>query len=283
MNRAMFIIAFVIAAILGGSYLILRFNPQLQSKPWTKPIAKVYGLIEEPVIPESYNAVFCIFDPSGSGMSTYRVPIITVDFIKQMIDAIADKGHGELWLTFVDRSALNNKVLHFSIPEKRKTLETPVREALELKGEFDRRLAEFRADSAQKASKIEVELQKYNASKEIFMEECSEMIAMGYAPKKPGEDFSDIIGSLNAAIRSLSTVDSDSLHFRSILLISDGVQDLPAGDTKRQLKGIPDDILLVTVNYGGSPNSIVAGSSVEVDNLDRGLKKVIRVYKPKNH
>lgn len=282
MNRTIFIIAFVIAAILGGSYLVIKFNPQLQSKPWIKPIAEVYGLIEEPVIPESYNAVFCIFDPSGSGKFTYSVPIITVDFIQQMILSIADNGHGELWLTFVDRSALNNKVLHFSIPEKLIAFEPPVRKAGQLKGEYDRELAEFRTDSAKNASKMTAELQNYNEAKEKFLKECSEMINKGYAPKKPYEDYSDVIGSLNAALRSMATVDSDSIHFRSILLLSDGVQDIPAGDTRQQLKEIPGDVMLVTVNHGGSLNSVVSGKSTEVDNLDRGLEKVIRVYKPKN-
>lgn len=282
MNRTIFIIAFVIAAVLGGSYMILKFNPQLQSKPWIKPIAEVYGLIKDPVIPESYNAVFCIFDPSGSGKSTYSVPIITVDFIQQMISSIADKGQGELWLTFIDRSALNNKVLHFTVPEKMQAFEPPVRKAGQLKGEYDRELVEFRADSAKNASKMTTELQNYNEAKEKFLKECSEMINKGYAPKKPYEDYSDVIGSLNAAVRSLATLDSDSTHFRSILLISDGVQDVPAGNTKQQLNEIPTDVMLVTVNHGGSLNSVVAGKSTEVDNLDRGLEKVIRVYKPKN-
>lgn len=282
MNRTIFIIAFVITGILGGSYLVIRFNPQLQSKPWIKPIAEVYGLVEATVVPESYNAVFLIGDGSGSGKSTYSVPIITVNFIKEMIAAIANKGHGELWLTFVDRSALNNKVLHFTIPEKMKSFEPPVRKAGELKGEYDRSLAEFKADSAKNASKMEVELQNYNATKDIFLKECSEMIAAGYAPKKRYEDYSDVIGSLNAAVRSLATLDSDSTHFRSILLISDGVQDVPGGDTKQKLNEIPADVILVIVNHGGSLNSVVAGKSTEVDNLDRGLEKVIQVYKPKN-
>jgi len=282
MNKTIFIIAFVIAALLGGSFAILYFNPQLQSKPWIKPIAEVFGLVKEPVIPESHNAVFVIFDPSGSGKSTYSVPIITVDFIQQMISSIADKGQGELWLTFVDRSALNNKVLHFTVPEKMKAFEPPVRKAGQLKGEYDRELAEFRADSAKNASKMSTELQNYNEAKEKFLKECSEMITKGYAPKKSYEDYSDVIGSLNAAVRSLATLDSDSTHFRSILLISDGVQDVPAGNTKQQLSEIPGDVMLVTVNHGGSLRSVVAGASVEVDNLDRGLEKVVRVYKPKN-
>lgn len=282
MNRTIFIIAIVITAILGGSYFIIKTVPQLQSKSWIKPIAEVYGLVEEPVIPESSNAVFCIFDPSGSGKSTYSVPIITVDFIKQMISAIADKGHGELWLTFIDRSALNNNVLHFTVPEKMKAFEPPVRKAGQLKGEYDRELAEFRADSAMNASKMTADLQNYNEAKGKFLKECSEMIHKGYAPKKAYEDYSDIIGSLNAAFRSLATLDTDSTHFRSILLISDGVQDVPAGDTRQQLNEIPGDVMLVTVNHGGSLKSVVAGKSIEVDNLDRGLEKIIRVYKPKN-
>ena len=219
MNKTIFIIAFVIAAILGGGYFLIKYNPQIQSKPWIKPIAEMYGLVEEPIVPETYNAVFCIFDPSGSGKSTYSVPIITVDFIKQLISSIAEKGIGELWLTFVDRSALNNKVLHFSVPEKMKSFEAPIRNSGERKGEFDKRLAEFKADSVKNVSKLDVELQDCNASKGLFLRQCSEMIGSGYAPKKLKEDYSDVIGSLNAAIRSLATVDSDSLHFRLRILM----------------------------------------------------------------
>jgi len=277
MNKSIFIIAIVIAALIGGGYLLINSNPQMKS------LAEKYGLINPPIqtIPASYNAVFCIFDPSGSGKSTYSVPIITVDFIRQIISAIAEKGYGELWLTYVDRSALNNKVLHFTVPEKMKLFEPPVRNSGERKGEFDKRLAAFRADSIKNVSELAVELQNYNTSKELFLNQCDDMIVSGYAPKKRYEDYSDVIGSLNAAIRSLATVDSDSLHFRSILLLSDGVQDIPAGDAKQQLKDIPSDILLVTVNNSGSVNSVVAGTSVEVDNLDRGLDKIIRVYKLK--
>jgi len=282
MNKTIFIIAILLATIFGSSYLIIKFNPQLQSRPWIKPIAEVFGLSKEPVISEGYKAVFCIFDPSGSGKSTYSVPIITVDFIQQLISSIADKGHGELWLTFVDRSALNNEVLHFTIPENIKVIEPPIRKAGQRKGEYDKKMVEFRVDSAIIASKMTVEVQSYNDSKEKFLKECGEMISKGYAPKKSYEDYSDVIGSLNAAVRSLATLDSDSLHFRSIFLISDGVQDVPTSDIKNQLNEIPDDIILVTINHGGSLNSVVARKSIEVDNLDRGLEKTIRVYKPKN-
>lgn len=278
MNKTIFIIALVFAIIIGGGYFLINSNPQM------KLMAEKIGVINAPAptpIPANYNAVFCIFDVSGSGKSIYSVPIITVDFIRQIISAIAGKGYGELWLTFVDRSALNNKVLHFTVPEKMNSFEYPIRNSGERKGEFDKRLAAFRADSIKNVSELAVEQQNYNTSKDLFLKQCSDMIVSGYALKERNEDYSDVIGSLNAAIRSLATVDSDSLHFRSILLLSDGVQDIPAGDTKQQLKEIPDDVLLVTVNNSGSVNSVVAGTSVEVDNLDRGLDKIIRVYKLK--
>jgi hypothetical protein len=278
MNKSIFIIAIVIASILAGGFLLINRNPRIKS------MAEKYGIINTPVksIPASYNAVFCIFDPSGSGKSTYNVPIISVDFIRQIITKIEEKGYGELWLTFIDRSALNNKLLHFNIPIKMNTLEPPVRKVGQRKGEYDKELADFEKKSVKEALKTSAELQSYNEAKEKFLKECSEMINKGYAPKKSYEDYSDVIGSLNAAVRSLATLYSDSVHFRSILLISDGVQDVAAGDAKQQLNEISDDIMLITVNYGGSLNSVVAGKSTEVDNLDRGLEKIIRVYKPKN-
>ncbi|GAB1472705.1 hypothetical protein MASR2M69_01460 [Bacteroidota bacterium] len=173
-------------------------------------------------------------------------------------------------------------ILHFTIPEKINAFEPPARKAGQLKGVYDRELTEFHTDSAKNASKMSVELQNYNDAKEKFLKECSEMISKGYAPKNAFEDYSDVIGSINAALRSLATLDSDSTHFLSILLISDGVQDVPSGDTMQQLNEIPGNVKFVTVSHSGSLNSVFAGKSTEVDNLDRGLEKVIRVYKPKN-
>jgi len=278
MNKTIFIIAIVFASLLGGSYLLINSNPQLKS------MAEKYKIIDAPApipIPASYNAVFCIFDPSGSGKSDFSTPTISVNFINQLIFLISEKGYGEIWLTYIDRSALNNKVLHFSIPEEVKSHETPIRKSGELKGEFDKRLAAFRNDSIRFNEQYQAVAKNYSKSKSSFLSECSKMILEGYAPKKNNEDYSDIIGSLNASIRSLSTVQYDSTHFRSIALISDGVQDIPIGDQMQQLKVLPEDVILVSINHSGSFNSVVPANAIEVDNLDRCLEKVIRIYKPK--
>jgi hypothetical protein len=279
MNKSIFIIAIIVAILLGGGYLLINSDPKI------KAIAEQYGIIEKPapkLMPVSHNAVFCIFDPSGSGKTSYSVPNITIGFVKEMISSIEEKGNGELWLTFIDRSALNNQVLYFKVKEEVIAQEKPVRKSGELKGEFDKRMADFESESAKEATKQQVEIHNYNIAKENFLKECDLMITKAYAPKKQADDYSDVIGSLNVALRSLTTIKSDSNHFRSILLISDGVQDIPKGDSKQKLNEIPTDILLVTVNHSGSGNSVVAGQSIELDNLSRALEKVIRVYNPKN-
>jgi len=278
MQKSVFIIVIVVAIIIGAGYLLVNNNPEV------KALAEKIGIIkkETPETLASYNAVFVIFDPSGSGNSTYSVPRISVSHVDQIISSIKGNGYGDIWLTYISRSALRTEVLHFSIPENVKQIETPVRTSGERKAVFDKRYAQFKNDSTKNATVIAEKLQGYNDAKTVFLNQCADMIEKGYAHKKRWEDYSDIIGSLNAATRSLSTIRYDSTHFRSILLLSDGVQDISASDPKQKLQPISDDVILVTVNHGGSPKSIVTGRSLEVDNIDQGIKQVIRNYKHLN-
>lgn len=279
MNKTIFIIAISLTALFGGGYLLINSNPLLKGK------AERIGILQSPQvpIPKSYNAVFCIFDPSGSGKSTYSVPEITSEYIQTIIARIAKSGSGDFWLTYIDANGNNNKVLHFEIPENTSTLVRPVRNTGERKGDFDKRLNKFREDSIKNGIKKVHEAEEYEVSKSNFLLQCQNMILLAYQPKKLGQDFSDVVGSLNAAIRSLSTISSDSTHFRSILLISDGVQDTPALNPPPALNQIPKDIRIVTVNHSGSTDNVLEGRTIEVDNLDRGLEKIITIYKPIIH
>lgn len=280
MSKTIFIIAISFALLIGAGYFVINSNPALKAK------AIEFGVIDAPEPapkPVSYNAVFCIFDPSGSGRTTYSVPYVTVEFFQQLIDLISGRGSGELWVTFIDRNASNNKVIYLKILSKSEALVPPTRYSGELKGEFDRRLLAFKSDSLKFAVQNDQLAKQYSKERIRFLAECREMIKTSYAPKSITEDYSDVIGSLNAACRTFTTIEHDSLHFRSILLISDGVQDIPKGDRPKTLTNIPQDILLVTVNNSGSQNSVVSGRSLEVDNLDRGMDKVVRMYNPLNH
>ena len=108
------------------------------------------------------------------------------------------------------------------------------------------------------------------------------MIATGYGPKKRGTDYSDCIGSINAGIRSLATSLNDSLHFRSLLLISDGEQSNRYDTPKHKLGEIPVDVTVVTVNHSGSKNNLLKGRTIEIDNLDRAQEHIIQYYKQIN-
>jgi len=280
MNKTIFIIAISIASIVGISYFFVTNNPKF------KTFVEELGIIDSPktIIPASYNAVFVIFDPSGSGRTTYSVPRITVKFINALIDSIEDNGSGDIWLTFISRNAYNNDVLHLQIPKKTKNLAEPSRKPGERLGDFKRRLQQYAVDSLRNTTKIHEAVQHFAEAKNKFLQACQIMINAGYAPKKPGQDYSDIIGSMNAGLRAFSTVAHDSTHFRSILLISDGVQDVPRNDFHQTLGVIPEDVLCVEVNHTGSRKDILAGKALEIDNLDeRAINEVVRAYKPKNH
>jgi len=155
----------------------------------------------------------------------------------------------------------------------------PVRFAGEAKYKFNERVAKYNLDSLSYAKELFIYQESLNKKKQTFLSDCQAMIDAGYAKKKPGEDWSDVIGSINAATRSLATVHSDSVHFRSILMIGDGEQDLPPESEPKTLNPIPDDVKIVTVNHSGSKKNVLAGRAIEVDNLDRGLQMLIYSYK----
>ncbi|MGA3286372.1 MAG: hypothetical protein ABSD46_02985 [Bacteroidota bacterium] len=227
-------------------------------------------------IQTKYNAVFVIFDPSGSTNSTYSVPRISVGFISAMIDKLRSLGYGEIWLTYVRKDAYKANVLHFPISKPPQPLVIPVRFGGEAKYKFNKRVEQYRLDSLDYVKKESIYQDSLNASEQKFLSECEAIINNGYGKKKPGEDYSDIIGALNAGTRSLGTVPHDSLHYRFILLISDGCQSLPRGVSPKTLNRIPDDVKIITVNHSGSGKSVVANRSTEVDNLDRSLEMIFK-------
>jgi len=276
MNKTIFIIAISLASIIGLGYFLTSTN--LKFKTFIENI----GIIPAPkvVIPDTYNAVFVIFDPSGSGRSTYSVPRITANFIDQLIASIEEKGSGDLWLTFISRSAYNNDVLHFEIPKKPEALEAPIRQSGERLGDFKSRLKKFQVEFSRNAVKMKENTKSSAKKRNVFLKVCQNMIDKAYGPKKPGQDYSDIIGSVNSALRVFSTITPDSTHFRSVLLVSDGIQDVPRTDPHETLSPIPHDVRFIEVNHSGSRQDLFAGRALEISDLNRSIEKTVRVYKP---
>lgn len=271
MHKIILLFAFVLAGLLGGGYWLLETNPDFKEK------AQDWGIIDGPLVPPpppSHHAVFLIFDPSGSGSTAYSVPRLTAPYIGSVIDSIAAHGSGEVWLTYIDKNAQNNRVLHFEALAA-KAAPAKARASGELKADYDKRMRQLAAVEKEQDASV----QAFQAKKNQFLTDCQAMIDEGYAPKKRGEDYSDCIGSLNTALRSLETMPHDATHFRSVLFISDGVQSSPKGFAPAKLGTLPDDMKIITVNHSGSKHNVVEGQTIEVDNLDRGLAKILS----KNH
>jgi hypothetical protein len=276
MNAKTIIIVIATVALFATGVFFYYTNDAFQGK--VNEALAIEPTRDLPVV-TSYNAVFVIFDPSGSGLYSYSVPRITTDMISSLIDRITEVGYGEIWLTFVAKDAFRVRVLHFSIPEPPRRPTMPVRGAGEAKYKFNERVAKYNLDSLSYAKELFIYQESLNKKKQAFLSDCQAMIDAGYAKKKPGEDWSDVIGSINAATRSLATVPSDSIHFRSILMIGDGEQDLPPGSEQKTLNPIPDDVKIVMVNHSGSKKNVLAGRAIEVDNLDRALQMLAQTYK----
>lgn len=278
MNKTIFIIGLVIAIFIGTFFLLTKVNPEV------KKMAEQIGLLDTPkfVAPTSSNSIFVIFDPSGSGRDTYSVPRINVDFISDLLDSISAHGTGNLWVTYISRSAFNTNVLHYEINAEVKPLVAPVRQAGQRLGDFNRQLVVYKKDSILHQVKVNTSIKRQNEDRKLFLDACQDMISEAYGPKKPGQDYSDIIGAINTALRAFSTIAYDSTHFRAILLISDGVQDVPKSDPHQVLRNLPQDILTIEVNHTGSRNDIMLGKALQVDNLQAGAEKIIRSYKHQN-
>lgn len=276
MNAKTIIIVIATVALFATGVFFYYTNDAFQGK--VNEALAIEPTRDLPVV-TSYNAVFVIFDPSGSGLYSYSVPRITTGFVSSLIDRIVEVGYGEIWLTFVAKDAFRVRVLHFSIPEPPRRPTMPVRGAGEAKYKFNERVAKYNLDSLSYTKELFIYQESLNKKKQAFLSDCQAMIDAGYAKKKPGEDWSDVIGSINAATRSLATVPSDSIHFRSILMIGDGEQDLPPGSEQKTLNPIPDDVKIVMVNHSGSKKNVLAGRAIEVDNLDRALQMLAQTYK----
>lgn len=265
--------AAAVLTIGAGSYFYLTNNS------FHVKTLNLLGLAEKVQTRPLYNACFVIFDPSGSTSSAYSVPKIDTTYVKQLVEKIHENGYGEVWVTFIDKDAFNNPIVYFNVTEQPAKLELPVRIPGESRIAFNKRkdvyakgMVSYEATSLQYQAKFQAELAK-------FLTDCNSIIQKEYGVRPQSEDWSDIIGSVNAATRTFSTVAPDSVHFRSVLLVSDGVQSQPVGAQSKPLDAIPSDIKVVTVNNGGSPLSIMSGRATEVENLERALNLVIHQHK----
>ena len=260
-----------ITAVLGaGSYFYYAYD---EVRELVNPVIGVPEAVQP--VETFHNACFVIFDPSGSGASSYLVPRLDSEYIASVIAEIRNAGDGEVWVTYIDKESMNNPVLYFQVSEKLQKPVEPVRHGGEAMRVFSERYAQYEADLEKYDKAFHNHETAYQDRLKDFLDECEGMITQAYAPILKSEDWSDVIGSLNTAVRTFKTVPADSVNIRSVLLLSDGVQSLPKGKSSKTLETIPADIQVIIVNSGGSPH-VLDNRATEVENLERALKLAIK-------
>jgi len=268
-----------ITASLGAGVYFYTTNPGVKEAVGSF-VAPLFGFDMQESAKSVHNACFMIIDGSGSGRSSFAVPQVDTTYVKQVLDKIRKNGTGELWLTYIDASALNNEVLYFAIPEKRVAPVQPERQGGESMRAFSERTQAYEKDLEKYRAEAPEAEKQYESELRQFLQKCQGMISEAYAPKAKHEDFSDVTGSVNAALRTFGTVDADLVHHRTVLVISDGMQSLPAGVKSASLGDIPEDINIVLCNAGGSPDHVLNGRVLEVESLARALTQAIHENKP---
>lgn len=238
-----------------------------------------FGIVDTKVTPKIHNSVFLTIDGSGSGHSTFSVPKVDTTYVSTLIDKIRTVGSGDLWISYIDGNARNNEVIYLAIPQAFNPPAKPTRNMGESMKSFSERIFAYKNELKNFEAEAPELHKRFELDKQLFLQKTQRLISTAYTQKNSSNDWSDVTGSVNVALRTLETVTTDASLFRTILLVSDARQSLPAGVPSEQMQIIPADINVVLVNAAGSPGNVLTGHATEVESLDRALTKVIHVNK----
>lgn len=214
-------------------------------------------------------AVYVILDGSGSGQSKYAVPKLSFADVENLVNKISLNGGGQLYLNSIDIEANNNRVsqCHIAALPTKPTLRE--RLAGEQKYQYDRIKKEFNSQMEAYQKEYQKTTGTVELLKRTYKNQWVEFLEHAYKPKGKEEDYSDIIGVINSAYRSLNANTSNTK--KSIVALSDLENDVPK-DAKAE-NPRPDGIKLYRVNASDSGNSSIS-NTIESDSFENTLTKI---------
>jgi hypothetical protein len=215
------------------------------------------------------HAVYVIIDGSGSGQAKYAVPKLTLADVENLVNKISLNGGGQLYLNSIDIEANNNRVsqCHIAALPNKPTLRE--RLAGEQKYQYDRIKKEFNSQMEAYQKEYQKTTGTVELLKRTYKNQWVEFLEQAYKPKGKEEDYSDIIGVINTANRSLNANTSNVK--KSIVALSDLENDVPK-DAKAE-NPRPDGIKVYRVNASDSGNSSIA-NTIESDSFENSLTKI---------
>ena len=236
---------------------------------------KIAESVKKPFAEQSIDApivtsknIYVILDGSGSGISKYAIPKMDLASIETLINNLSQSGGGHLYLNYVDKDANNNHISHCKVPC---LPEKPVLRAKfigeqnyqyqKLQKEYAAALTAYKSKYSQTVSLIEILKATFHAQWEEYLE-------VGYKDRSPSEDYSDVVGVVNAAFRSLGPAQAGEQNF--ILAMSDLENDIPKEATPKALNPKPFGIKLIRVNASDSGQKITP-TDYETDSFENAL------------
>lgn len=216
------------------------------------------------------NDVYYVADGTGSGYTQYLVPKIEIAHLNRMADSIHWHGGGRLWLGYVDNDSKNNQCIYLLIPgiitkEPGPSVvsgETSF-EADDKKKAWEKRTSNFAQDSATLES-------AYQKAKAKFLGDCDLLLTKKiYIPGSAQNQWSDVIGSLNASFKTFKTISDTIPAHKYVVAFSDLQHDAPRLKPAGKLDSMPNGLKLIAVNPSPGSSKKCTQQVIELEAPER--------------
>jgi hypothetical protein len=275
MSHKIWIIGLAILLTLSSGYVYFKKPEVLKS---------ISNLVIEAPQPEikmikaKTAAIYLIADGTGSTYQEYAIPQIDTVFISNILDITYERGGGYLWLSYISRNSRKNQVLYFNVPTPLLKIIEPERNSGETFYEYDKKQKIYSADTSNFTEDSLRYINNYLSAKEAFLKLCCKLLNRIYIKNSPDNQWSDIIGSLNAAFYTMRTIQSSSVN-KYLVCFSDLQEDMPNVKKIPKLQDIQNDVKILVVNPIPGSSHMVTKKVTVIENPERVLEYISQNYR----
>jgi hypothetical protein len=268
MNTKFIIIGIVTLLILSaGGYYYSSVNTEFKEKSTAFIGKHILGETEEIVESKIEKEVYAIADGTGSRYLNYAIPELDTEFIRNVLDAMYNQDGGKFWLSYIDRDSKNNQVLYIRIEPRKKTTK-PVRKDGETSFDYSNRVQDWEQNIPEYRKDSINHLNHFITERDKFIIQAFVQLKKVYTKGTSDNQWTDAIGSLNAAVSTVSQSDNVTSE-KYIVCFSDMEQDAPYLSPKPVLNGIPSNIRVLAVNPVQGSSRMIADNILEIEHTDR--------------
>jgi len=219
--------------------------------------------------------VYCIADGTYSVNTDYAIPQIDIHFIEKMIDSIHINGSGKFWLTYIDKGSKNNRTLYFAIPEFTHIEQFPKERNGESSFDYQDRINKWKENISMNRIDSTEKERIYNEKMMEFIIKCDSLLKHTVYVKSNENRFSDVIGTLNSAFRSLIG-NATSNTQKYVVAFSDLQQDIQDSKQVPELEPIPESVTLIATNPSPGSSDRCTDEVEELESPERVFEFIFK-------